>query len=253
MKFIGRLVQLCLVLSLAALFVSWCCKDRLPDARDILPALEKDPIQRLRKGPQYVFAYRGRDYVIEPVAEYELWGLVVSHNDIAEFSDIYHTRDSVDIKDICVIWGDNVVDNVFHEFDFWSEPWSCHFFTKSRTAYGTFAKDQLANNHLLAEEPNVREKIARVRIGDQVHLRGKLINYYPKGASEALRKTSTTRTDTGNGACEVFMVEQVEIMKAGNPGWQQGFRWARITLIISLLGSLVLFLYNVYRPSVRRR
>ncbi len=45
---------------------------------------------------------------MRPVADFELWGLVVSHNNPTAFYDIYHDRNSVDTRDLGVIWGENL-------------------------------------------------------------------------------------------------------------------------------------------------
>ena len=54
------------------------------------------------------FTYKGQRVEVEPVADYEMWGLVVSHNNIKSIADIYHDSSSVDTKDLCVVWGDSL-------------------------------------------------------------------------------------------------------------------------------------------------
>ncbi len=65
-----------------------------------------------------------------------------------------------------------------------------------------------ANNHLIAASPAVATAIRKLRAGQMVKLRGYLVNVTkPDGF---LWPTSLSRTDTGNGACELFYVEAVQ-------------------------------------------
>ena len=65
-----------------------------------------------------------------------------------------------------------------------------------------------ANNHVIAANPQVAAVIRKLRAGQMVKLRGYLVNATrPDGFRWP---TSLTRTDTGNGACELFYVEAAE-------------------------------------------
>ena len=65
-----------------------------------------------------------------------------------------------------------------------------------------------ANNHLIAATPQVAAVISRLRAGQVVKLRGYLVN---AAKPDGFRwSTSLSRTDTGNGACELFYVEAVQ-------------------------------------------
>lgn len=242
----SKFLTLLLVIVAGVCALAYTKKDVLPDSSLILRALDRDPIQKPVRAEKFTFDYRGAGYTVEPVADYELWGLVVSHNDIGEFTDIYHDEDSVDIMDICVIWGDNTVDNDYYRIDFWSEPFSCHFHTKDGEVFRRFEPTQLSNSHLLSEEPKVREAIRRVHIGDQIHLQGMLVNYYPEGRPYAIRKSSTRRDDEGNGACEVILVEDFRILKPGNPRWQKWYTWSKRALLLLIAAKILLFVWVTY-------
>ena len=51
--------------------------------------------------------------------------------------------------------------------------------------------------------------------GDQIKIKGYLVDYKVAKDGQTLftRGTSTTRTDNGNGACETIYVEDVEIIR----------------------------------------
>jgi hypothetical protein len=66
-----------------------------------------------------------------------------------------------------------------------------------------------ANNHLIAANADIAKAIRNLRAGEVVRLRGYLVQVSrPDGFRWV---TSLTRADTGNGACEVFYVEYVQV------------------------------------------
>lgn len=245
----SRFVSVLLICALAVCAVSYFKKDALSDHHTILPELARDPLQKPLKEKDFPFTYGGKTYVIQPVADYELWGLVVSHNEISAFTDIYHTASSVDIKDLCVIWGDNISSSDYQKISFSSEPFSCQYHTNSPVVLRTFERMQFANNHLLAGDDAVRERIRRTHVGSQIHLKGRLVNYYPERQSEAVRKTSTSRKDTGNGACEVVLVDEFEILQDPNALWWKLFRASGAAFVILLVLRAALFLRAAYAPT----
>ena len=205
----------------------------------ILPPLFQDPIQTPTTRPPFAFPYQGETYLVHPVAAYELWGLVVSHNNIHSVTDIYHDRTSVDTKDLCVIWGLNLTRDDFQQVAYWSDPWSCGF---AVPALLLFSPDHLSNNHLITADQRLRDRIDAVRIGDQIHLKGLLVNYSARRMPLAWRTSSTTRHDRGNGACEVVFVEALDILQPGTPGWYTTYTvgWWSILLLVVLKGGLLM-------------
>ena len=67
-----------------------------------------------------------------------------------------------------------------------------------------------ANTHVIPANASVASKLARLRLGGQVvHLTGLLVD----GARDdgMTIRTSLTRTDSGAGACEFMLVQQVQV------------------------------------------
>jgi hypothetical protein len=200
--------------------------------------LYQDPRQSPIKRQKFHLTYRGTKYIVQPVARYELWGLVVTTNKIGSMWDAYHTKDSVDTRDLCVIWGDNLRDDDFHRVSFKSGSWTCYF----RYPGGVrFRHNQLSNNHLITDRQEIRDRIASVRQGDQIQLQGWLANYAPAQATNRWRRSSTTRNDTGNGACEVIFVRQFNILARGTPLWYALSTFALVGFVLVLLAKIVLF------------
>jgi hypothetical protein len=70
--------------------------------------------------------------------------------------------------------------------------------------------EQSANMHLIPSSGAVRHRVLSVRAGGTVHIWGKLVNVsLPNGGR---MNTSTVRTDTGDGACEILYVDSLMIL-----------------------------------------
>ena len=66
-----------------------------------------------------------------------------------------------------------------------------------------------ANTHVIPADSAVRRKLKHLRVGQVVHLTGFLVDAVRDDG--AYTNTSLTRSDTGPGACEVVLVEQVAV------------------------------------------
>jgi hypothetical protein len=66
-----------------------------------------------------------------------------------------------------------------------------------------------ANTHLIPADERVRAQLARLRVGQVVHLTGNLVD--ARRDDGAWLHTSLSRDDSGAGACEVLQVQSVEV------------------------------------------
>jgi hypothetical protein len=72
-----------------------------------------------------------------------------------------------------------------------------------------------SNNHIIPADDSVKRTVLKIRRGDRVKLKGYLVNVYAEdGKGNTFTwNSSTTRTDTGDGACELIYVTKAEIIK----------------------------------------
>ncbi len=68
----------------------------------------------------------------------------------------------------------------------------------------------LANTHLIASTPELREYLSQVREGDLLALEGYLVDV--KFGPHHMR-SSLVRSDIGNGSCEILWVDRAEITR----------------------------------------
>jgi hypothetical protein len=246
LKNITIFINSVLALSLFLTLLGYYKIKGLPDQKLISPILSQEPSQTKTTRKKFEFNYQGQDYVVEPLYDYEISGLIVTHNNIASLGDAYHTSKSVDIKDLCVIWGDNFNNNIHKQLKFWSEAWTCFLQYDNYDIGSKFRDDQLSNNHLLSDRSWVREKIKKAKIGDQVKFSGMLVSYYPKRFPDMARKSSTIRTDDGNGACEVVFVEDFQIIKVWQKQWADIYQLSKKILFFLMVLKILSFLIFPY-------
>lgn len=205
-----------LIIGVIFIFTSCMGLKRLPDYTSMNKEILLDPVQTPTQDKSFEIQKNKKSYQIEPVFNYELYGLVVSKHNSDSWRDHVHKAwgDYINTQDICVIWGENVKSNRFHQVEFSSGNWTCYFYTKSNEVYQSFRLDQLSNNHVIPANDTVAKILNQIEIGDQIHLSGNLVNYSIDHS--APRNTSTVRTDTGNGACEIVYVKTAEIIDSHN-------------------------------------
>ncbi len=242
----SALLKSIFMLCLAGLLLSAWQKDVFHNDLVLGEGLTKDPQQLAVEHAPFQVSQGGVSYRVEPLYSYAIEGIVVSlqHHDGDRM--LHRTwNDHLNVADLCVVWGHNASHVDLSEFDFWNGQFTCFFQTNSNSAWASFRPDQLSNNHLLSDDEWVRDRIEDLRIGDQVRLNGYLARYSHDSGFE--RGTSTTRSDTGNGACETLYVEDVWITARMNEGWHLMYAsgwWGA-------LGSALFWLWGVMSGKIR--
>jgi hypothetical protein len=232
--------------ALTLLAVAWWQKGSLVGPDGVRPELLAMPNQSSTERAPFAFAYRSRQCLVRPVASYDVWGLVVSHNDIGSVADIYHDASSVDTKDLCLLWGESLRHPDYLRARFHSGPFTCYASWSEPLA--NLHLDGIGNNHLITDSPAVRRAIDGVRIGDQVRLRGLLVDYQMDDWRDFWRRTSTVRDDRD---CEVLFVEDLAVIRRGTPGWYLLWQLAIAVLLTVPILYGVLFWLTAGRDPVK--
>jgi hypothetical protein len=241
------------ILSLFLLLSSLVYKDRLPD-----PGLYEinrltDPIQQSTFRTPFWIETGGQRYRIKPLHDYILEGVVVSHHNADAFSDIWHHdkwKDFLNVRDLCVIWGDNVGTGVYQNMKFENDSWTCWAYWPDAHTGSQFQMKQLSNNHLLVDDLFIKEALMSAERGDHIRISGQLASYENPG-NGFLRGTSTRRDDTGNGACETIYVEDFKIVAKANTLWRSVYRVSTWILGLSLVLFLILFAITPVRKPFK--
>jgi hypothetical protein len=219
----------------------------LPTSEKILPDLQNEPVQGTGESSEAINIDKGNiEYNIEPQASYQLWGLIVAVNDNEKWYSRFKDTDPLNTKDICVLWGDNVRDEIYKDYSFKSIEYVCQYQSKGVQGEGNVLDGrQISNNHLLPADDGIYDFIRKSKVGDQIFLEGYLANYQisENGEVTGARKTSTTRIDAGEGACETIYVTDFEIINVENQTAVAVYRTAIFCAVIFALAYIFVLLF----------
>lgn len=247
-------IKILLLFGLVLLLTALVRKDQLPEVAEIDSSLYREPLQEHSSLPPFQKKVDDNTYIIQPLYSYDLSGMVVSFHDSDVWWDIYHHaswRDFINVKDLCVVWGRNLQSDVYREMTYSSDNWTCFVMDSGSGSAALFNPNQLSNNHLLSDDAALNKMIMGVGIGDQIHIKGQLVNY-ANPDNQFVRGSSTSRTDTGNGACETIYVEDFQIIQANNPGWHAAYLTAKIMIAVALLLMVLNYLFGEVTTFVKK-
>ena len=163
---------------------------------------EYDPLQSdLPPAPTITHGH----WTLTPRAHYDITARVLGNE-----SYRFDALSALVPEDLALGWGPMSDNQILNTLDisqgarFYS--WRPHADTPiSRDTIGTHS----ANTHVIPVDASIQKQLAGVRVGEVVRLTGTLVDATRDDG--AWIHTSLTRSDTGAGACEVLLVESVEI------------------------------------------
>jgi hypothetical protein len=229
--------------SLLACIYLFFHKDELPPVSFYDLERLGEPIQKATRRKSFSTRASDQEYLITPMYDYELDAVIVSYHNAGDFTDITHHRrwkDFINLRDLCVVWGSNVASGVYRDMDFHNGTWTCWYSWPDSDVRDRFEETQLSNNHVLIDDEIIKRKLMQSEPGDHIRLKGMLVTYSNPG-NGFFRGTSTTRTDTGNGACETIYVTEFELVKKANQAIRSFYSLTLWATVASLLGIVVMF------------
>ena len=233
-----------IVISFLWLLVSFWNRNELPASIDYVAAIANEPQQTKTGRGSFDATWDNVDYRIAPEYDYDLVGMIVSFRHHDNNSRMHRLADDhLNMLDVCVVWGDNTSRAQLDKIDFWNGIFTCNVKTRDQAAWESFDMYQLSNNHLISDDEFIRDQVRKVKVGDQVRIRGVLASYESPGG---VRGTSTTRTDTGDGACETIYVHSFEILQPARSLW----RISMYTALVTLLAGLFLFFRRPFKSHL---
>jgi hypothetical protein len=235
--------NIAILASFVWLLVSFWNRNDLPRNVEFRPEVLAEPRQTAAKALPFGTVYNGVRYLVEPEYRYALAGMVVSYRHHDGNSRMhFQANDHLNMMDVCVVWGETATSKLLHKLKFWNGIFTCNVKTRDQAAWDAFRMEQLSNNHLISDDESIRDRVKDIRIGDQVRVVGYLASYSNEEGGK--RGTSTTRTDTGDGACETIYVEKFDIVEPATSFWRMSM-WASLAI---LLTGLFVHFRRPYRP-----
>lgn len=157
------------------------------------------PWQQLVQRPPFAYG----DYQLTPLADFEVEARVLS---VEKYNMDGGAR--VSPIDFALGWGPMSDSAVLSHFRI---DQGARFFTIYPDEQALDLKTAMlnaSNMHLIPADGILEDHLKRVKPGNIVLLRGQLVSVL--GPDNFTWRSSLTRSDTGNGACELFYVESVE-------------------------------------------
>jgi len=144
-------------------------------------------------------------WLLTPRASYEITARILGRED-------YRFDRLADLvpEDLALGWGPMSDNHVLAAFDISQ---GARFYTwRPRGLLPITREDVIvhsANTHVIPADARIGSELARLRVGQVVRLAGTLVDAVRDDG--AWLRTSLARTDSGAGACEVMLVESVEV------------------------------------------
>ena len=239
-----KATNLIVVLSFFWLVVSFWNRNDIPGSIDYVAAIADDPQQTRTTRRPFDAAWDGVAYRVDPEDDSGLAWVSGSYRHHDNNSRMHRLADDhLNMLDVCVVWGSNTRGAQLDKIDFWNGIFTCNVKTRDQEAWESFDMYQLSNNHLISDDELIRKQVRKVKIGDQVRIRGVLASYESPGG---LRGTSTTRSDKGDGACETIYVDRFEILEPATSLW----RISMYTALAVLLAGLFQFFRRPFKSHL---
>ena len=250
-KRIAKIKKFLLITFVVIFGLTFFLKNNYRSVDNIAPEILKDPIQGDVEYKENIeFEKEGYEYKITPLYDYEISGLVV-HSRLYDTWYSLHKKDKVFTVDLCMIWGSNIESKVYQKrsLRFSQDMRFCFYRWMGNIS---FNNSEISNSHLLIDNEKHDEIAKGILDGDQVRIKGKLVNVSAQsvdGNDSFYQNSSTIRGDTGGGACEVILVEEVEILKKGHPVIRFFNRMSFYGIIIMIIINTIYFFINFYRDE----
>lgn len=144
------------------------------------------------------------DFRVIPQADFSLEARVLSRKTYG-----YGRESELSPIDFALGWGQMSDESVIDKIKIWQSGRWYNWRAKELPIPAREISNHSANMHLIPADDDLKKQLKKVRKGDIVRLTGKLVNVE---ADDGWRwRSSLTRTDRGNGACEIFYVESVSL------------------------------------------
>lgn len=147
------------------------------------------------------------EFEVTPLAEFDITAKVILKED--------YSRDRgavISPTDLALGWGRMSDETVLEKIDFSQSGRWYRYRYASPPIPQLEIQTHSANMHLIPASDFIAKQIKRVKAGQVVQIEGKLVSVF-NPESGFRWKSSLTREDTGDGACELIFVEYLEILE----------------------------------------
>lgn len=196
--FLGGLLVI-LLMVIAVILVNGVSKSPKINIDYINPPIQSS----LKSGEKLTIAQGKVESNLTKVADYEVQAVVKS---IKKYND---SMGPLVPFDFALAWG-SLNSETIDDYIKYSQSgrWYYYYIRDTDVVDLTTVAQNSSNHHLVPVDDEIRNLLSRVRVNDYVHLKGYLVNL---SYQDRHYDTSTSRIDTGSGACEIMLVVEVSI------------------------------------------
>lgn len=166
-----------------------------------------DPVQIITKDNSAIIWQRDTyQWELTPRADFKVAGRVLTRK---TYNNDWQSEASP--LDLAIGWGelnDTRADNWVN----WSQSGRWYYFRwHTDSPYKRqYISTHSSNFHIIPATESLESVLLKIREDDRIILEGQLVDVAATGETESWKnQTSLTRTDSGNGACEILLVKQL--------------------------------------------
>ncbi|WP_144393625.1 hypothetical protein [Pleionea sediminis] len=162
------------------------------------------PKQPLQTNLSNASGFKHQDYTITPLANFSINAKVLSREN-------YYSGREADLSpvDFALGWGRMSDESILQHFDISQRNRWYYWRSDNMPIPRNEISSSSANMHLIPANNQIKGQLARVKKGQVISLKGKLVKV---NAADGWRwQSSLSRTDTGDGACELIWVESIRV------------------------------------------
>lgn len=166
-----------------------------------------DPVQKYVSNPSKI-NIEGSDGIVEAsvLAEYSIEGVVKGKR-----LYLWDYSSQVSKFDVALAWGDLNKKEIDKHISYsQGGRWYNFCYSPDSTVSSSYISKHSANVHLIHSDMNILVKLIGITKNSHIKLKGYLVKVH---FNDSEWKSSLTRNDTGNGACEIMYVTDVEIIE----------------------------------------
>lgn len=201
---------LLVALAAFALHSLWRGPEAPPIAASELPGFEFDPallpdLDPIQQAIDELPPLRVEDYRVTPLARFQVAGRVLG-------AKRYRSGREAELSpiDLALGWGPMADPGILRAIDVTQGSRFYHWHVDTFPIPRRDIEQHSANMHLIPVNDEIARRLAEVREDQQVRFKGYLVNIE---AQDGWRwRSSLTRKDRGAGACEVVLVDMLEVL-----------------------------------------
>lgn len=151
---------------------------------------------------------RGLDVMLKSIARYKITAVILSKKRyVSDWTSI------ISPLDYALGWGDVAKpENLEHIEVRQTMRWYRYKFDNECAITQQYISAHSSNHHIIPANNNIRKAVLSAKKNDAIVLEGYLVNVSGKyKGGNVTWRSSETRTDTGNGSCEIMYVTSVKL------------------------------------------